>query len=46
MYGVVNEAAARACARELPDIEVCGKTGTAQLASDEFAKGTVRTDQT
>ncbi len=38
MYGVVNEWGTGAIAR-LPDVEVCGKTGTAQLASNEFLKG-------
>ena len=38
MYGVVNEGAAPVCGRDCPDIEVCGKTGTAQLASNEFVK--------
>ena len=39
MYGVVNEGGTGVRAR-LPNIEVCGKTGTAQLASNEFLKGT------
>ena len=39
MYGVVNEGGGRASA-PIPDIEVCGKTGTAQLASDDFARAT------
>ncbi len=38
MYGVVNEGGTGVRAR-LPDIEVCGKTGTAQLASNELLKG-------
>ena len=39
MYGVVNEGGTGGRAR-LPDIKVCGKTGTAQLASNEVLKGT------
>ena len=37
MYSVVNGAGTGARAR-LPGIEVCGKTGTAQLASNDFLK--------
>lgn len=39
MYGVVNEWGTGAIAK-LPNIAVCGKTGTAQLASNQFLKGT------
>ncbi len=37
-YGVVNEGGTGVRAR-LPNIEVCGKTGSAQVASNEFVKG-------
>ena len=38
MCGVVNEAGATGVRAHLPDIEVCGKTGTAQVASEEYVK--------
>ena len=38
MYGVVNEGGTGTRPR-LPNIEVCGKTGTAQLASNEIPEG-------
>lgn len=38
MFGVVNEGGTGGRAR-LPNVEVCGKTGSAQLASNEFMKG-------
>ncbi|MFB3827350.1 MAG: penicillin-binding protein 2 [Bryobacteraceae bacterium] len=41
MYGVVNEGGTGVRAR-LPNLEVCGKTGTAQLASNEVLKGNTR----
>jgi len=40
MYGVVNEAGGTGGRARLPGIEVCGKTGTAQLASNQVLKGT------
>jgi penicillin-binding protein 2 len=39
MYSVVNEGGTAGRAR-LPGIELCGKTGTSQLASNEFLKNT------
>ena len=39
MYGVVNEGGTGTRAY-LPALSVCGKTGTAQLASNEVLKGT------
>jgi len=38
LYGVVNEGGTSVRA-QLPHIEVCGKTGSAQLASNEYVKG-------
>jgi penicillin-binding protein 2 len=38
MCGVVNEAGATGVRAQLPGIEVCGKTGTAQVASEEYVK--------
>jgi penicillin-binding protein 2 len=38
MCGVVNEAGATGVRAHLPDIEVCGKTGTAQVASEDYVK--------
>jgi penicillin-binding protein 2 len=37
MYGVVNEGGTGTLAR-LPNIDICGKTGTAQLASMDYVK--------
>jgi len=44
MFGVVNEGGTGAGAR-LPTVEVCGKTGTAQLASLDYVKSAA-TDKT
>jgi penicillin-binding protein 2 len=38
MYGVVNEAGATGVRAALPGVAVCGKTGTAQVASADFVK--------
>jgi penicillin-binding protein 2 len=38
MYGVVNEWGT-AHAAQLPNIKICGKTGTAQVASSDLTKG-------
>jgi penicillin-binding protein 2 len=38
MYAVVNEGGTGR-AGQLPNIKVCGKTGTAQVASSQFTKG-------
>jgi penicillin-binding protein 2 len=43
MFGVVNEGGTGIRAA-LPHIEVCGKTGSAQLASNDFVKGTAAKD--
>lgn len=37
MYGVVNEGGGTGVRAKLPNISVCGKTGTAQLSSEDYA---------
>jgi penicillin-binding protein 2 len=39
MWGVVNEGGGTGGRARLPNVEVCGKTGSAQLASNEYLKG-------
>jgi penicillin-binding protein 2 len=40
MYAVVNDPTGTGRMAALPGIKVCGKTGTSQLASNKFLKGT------
>ena len=39
MYGVVNEGGGTGGRAKLPGIDVCGKTGSAQLVSNDYLKG-------
>jgi penicillin-binding protein 2 len=46
MFGVVNDPGGITGGRaRIPGIEVCGKTGSAQLASNEYVQGAGRGDQ-
>jgi len=45
MCGVVNEAGATGVRAHIPGIEVCGKTGTAQVASEDYVKAHKGGDQ-
>ena len=38
MYGVVNEAGGTGVRAKIPGLDVCGKTGSAQTASNDYAK--------
>jgi len=40
MYGVVNEGGGTGGRARLPGVDVCGKTGSAQLASNDYVKST------
>jgi penicillin-binding protein 2 len=41
MFGVVNEGGGTGGRARLPGIDVCGKTGSAQLASNDYLQGKV-----
>jgi penicillin-binding protein 2 len=45
MYGVVNEPGSTGGRARIPGLEVCGKTGSAQLASNEYVEGAGRGDK-
>jgi len=45
MCGVVNEAGATGVRAAIPGLQVCGKTGTAQVASEDYVKAAKKGEQ-